>query len=146
MPIVNLGTCCGSDAISSVPAWLEAGNQGIDTAYNYGAVSRGQAEKWVPGGLQTDIRAALQSNSYSGKDVFITTKLPAGLWREGHSRGCGDAHAGAAILYQVRKSLAELGVHQLDLVLLHAPCSNRTNNVLLWRGLEDALIEGSSAP
>ena len=34
MPLINLGTCCGSESLQSVPVWLSAGGRGIDTAFD----------------------------------------------------------------------------------------------------------------
>ena len=42
----------------------------------------------------------------------------------------------------VKRNLVELGVEQIDLVLLHAPCRKRARNIEQWRGLERALDEG----
>ena len=71
MPRVSVGTCCGSDT-TGVPAWLDAGGTGIDTAYDYG--------KTCPGGKQTDLAKILDSRSGLKRgDIFLTTKIPAGL-------------------------------------------------------------------
>ena len=148
MPEVNLGTCCGSDVNMALPLWLAAGGRGVDTAYDYGGVLRGGLHKFVPGGLQSDIRAIVRDFA---EPVFITTKVPAGLGVLMQPNLLGDSCAavshgardlGALVLAQVHSDLQELGVAQLDLVLLHAPCANRTDNVRLWRGLELAHERG----
>ena len=36
MPVLNLGTCCGSKPSVGLPSWLAAGGVGIDTANDYG--------------------------------------------------------------------------------------------------------------
>jgi len=144
MPIINLGTCCGSESTLSVPVWLEAGGKGIDTAYDYGPTG-GDVQKWVEGGLQTDIRDALEGSPVTRSELFITSKVPAGLapptqfadypWGD-----CTDAYGSS--YEQVQQDLVELGIAQLDLVLLHAPCSQRARNIEQWRGLEAALADG----
>lgn len=36
MPVLSLGTCCGSKPSAGLQSWLEAGGVGIDTANDYG--------------------------------------------------------------------------------------------------------------
>ena len=111
MPKVNLGTCCGSQPKVGLAPWLAAGGRGIDTAYDYG--------KLVPGGRETDIKAVLAASSVPRKELFITTKIPAGY---GIVPGSCSGGAGEA-LRQVKENLKELGMSQVDLVLLHHPVS-----------------------
>ena len=146
MPRANLGTCCGSEAIVSTAAWLKHGQRGIDTAFDYGGIPRGGPTKWVPGGLQTDIRKVLSKSSVPRRDLFITSKVPAGLGLtlavKGKCAAASEADAIATVLRQVRADLTELGTAYLDLVLLHAPCRNDPTgqqDVWHWRGLELAL-------
>merc|ERR1719473_2646637 len=71
MPQVNLGTCCGSLPTVGLNPWLDAGGNGVDTAYDYG--------KLCPGGKQSDIAEIFETRQTKRTDVFITTKIPAGL-------------------------------------------------------------------
>ena len=43
---------------------------------------------------------------------------------------------------QVVCDLDEMGVSQVDLLLLHGPCRRRIDSVRMWKGLERALDEG----
>ena len=132
MPKVNLGTCCGSEATNSWPLWYAAGGRGVDTALDYG--------KECPGGKQSELGAAITKSGAPRDQVFITTKIRAGL---------DIAHGGPACLFQsadhalsqVKQDISELGVSQLDLVLLHAPCLSTSSNLKLWQGLEQALAQ-----
>lgn len=143
MPVMNVGTCCGSDVLTGVPAWLEAGGRGIDTAFDYGGVG----EKFVPGGLQTDLRDLMRRGTWPREQLFISTKVPGGLNPplQFGSYPFGKCVAGqfdspAENAYQqVLADLDELGVDQLDLVLLHAPCEDRALNRQLWAAMERAL-------
>jgi diketogulonate reductase-like aldo/keto reductase len=127
MPRINLGTCCGSSPSAGLPSWISAGGVGIDTAYDYQD--------------QADIKKIL------GRDrskFFITTKIPAGFGQES-----GDCRADPNVaLDYLKKDIEQLGVQQVDLVLLHAPCElfqkgkveNATaSNNALWQGLQEAL-------
>lgn len=130
MPVVNLGTCCGSQPKVGLASWLAAGGRGIDTAYDYG--------KLVPGGRESDIKAVLAKSSIPRSDLFITTKIPAG-----YGIAIGSCSGGAKeAMTQVLENLKELGMKQVDLVLLHHPCHTDAQNQGLWAGLEQALAQG----
>ena len=122
MPRVSLGTCCGSQPKIGLDAWLKAGGRGVDSAYDYG--------KTVSGGLQSEVRKVLEASGVQRKDVFITTKIPAGL---GFFSGFCVGGSKKALAF-VKQDLRELGIEQADLVLLHAPCLLRSNTQALWRG------------
>jgi len=130
MPRINLGTCCGSKPQAGLPGWLNAGGVGIDTAWDYKD--------------QPDIATFLKSSKIARSDVFITTKVPAGI---GAISNVSDCAADPEIaLWYVRDNLAQLGVDYVDLVLLHGPCElnpaikdpTAANNAL-WKGLQAAL-------
>ena len=135
MPRVNLGTCCGSDPKVGLGPFLDAGGVGIDTAFDYHD--------------QDHISKVLTSRKTGRADVFLTTKVPAGF---GNDTDCTEDPEVA--LRYVQENLKELGVDQVDLVLLHAPCEyqNRqkagtvknpvASNLALWHGLEAALKQG----
>ena len=41
----------------------------------------------------------------------------------------------------MQENLRELGMTQVDLVLLHHPCATAADNIGLWKGLEQALAQ-----
>ncbi len=135
MPRVNLGTCCGSDPSVGLGPFLDAGGVGVDTAFDYQD--------------QDHIATVFAARKTARADVFLTTKVPAGF---GNGTDCAE-DPDVALRY-VQENLKELGVAQVDLVLLHAPCAyqNRqkagtvkdpaASNLALWRGLETALQQG----
>lgn len=131
MPIVNLGTCCGSKPSVGLPVWLAAqtaGLAGVDTAFDY--MDQDKIAKVIAGRPRSSI--------------FVTTKLPAGL---GNATDC-TADPQIAIDY-VKYDLAQLGLDHVDLVLLHAPCKLNVNakngpvaDNALWAGLQAAVKAG----
>jgi len=124
MPTLNLGTCCGSDPAVGLTPWFQAGGRGIDTAWDYHD-------------QPTIGRILAESGSPPRSDVFILTKIPAGF---GNSSDC---HPDPSIaLRYVQDDVAQLGVKQVDLALLHAPCPISSANDALWQGLEKALAMG----
>lgn len=127
MPSVNLGTCCGSDPKQGLQGWLDAGGRGIDTAWDYHD--------------QTDIAVILKNNpSITRKELFITTKVPAGF---GNLTDCSIEHGADTSYNYVKTNLEQLQVDYVDLVLLHAPCAlggDKANNAL-WEGLQRAKQE-----
>ena len=132
MPRINLGTCCGSEVANAFPIWWASGGRGVDTAFDYG--------KEVPGGKQTELASAIDQVGAAREDIFITTKIRAGLDPLHGLKACVGLSADYA--YQaVLADLAELNVSQVDLVLLHAPCKSDATNAKLWKGLEQALAQ-----
>jgi diketogulonate reductase-like aldo/keto reductase len=125
MPTLNLGTCCGSDPSVGLTPWFQAGGRGVDTAWDY-------KDQPVIGAILK------QPSSPPRAEIFILTKIPAGF---GNSSDC-NADPSIAMRY-VQDDIAQLGVKQVDLVLLHAPCPNNpAGNNALWKGLEQALAAG----
>ena len=131
---ISLGTCCGSLPSAGLAPWLAAGGKGIDTAYDYG--------KNVPGGKEQSVAAVLAATGTSRSDVFITSKIPAGLDPTGKQCKSGDPQMALAT---VKENLRELNTSYLDLVLLHAPCrelfGGAKHDAALWKGLEMALAQ-----
>jgi hypothetical protein len=127
MPRINLGTCCGSKVSSAFPAWYIAGGRGVDTAFDYG--------KEVPGGKETDLGKAIVKAGAQRSSLFITTKIRAGLDILHGGKLCLGLSAEYA-LKAVQADLKELNVSQVDLVLLHAPCTSDATNLKLWKGME----------
>lgn len=130
MPRINLGTCCGSESTNSFPIWYAHGGRGVDTALDYG--------KECPGGKQTELAAAILKSGAPRTELFLTTKIRAGLDLSRGGPLCLFASPEYA-LKQVREDIKELNVTQLDLVLLHAPCVTTEKDYALWQGLEQAL-------
>ena len=140
MPKLNLGTCCGSLPELGVPAWFAAGGKGIDTAFDYND--------------QDVIAKELVASGRPRSGYFITTKIPAGIGAyEGNTTDCSLAHGKnltALALDYVKTNLAQLGVAQVDLVLLHAPCrfaklpvaDPTASDNALWTGLMAAKRQG----
>ena len=91
----------------------------------------------MPGGKQTDIAAVLSKKLVAREELFITTKIPAGI---GILTGLCVGGAEKA-LRQVKEDLKELNVSQVDLVLLHHPCLLSSQNDAMWKGLEQALAQ-----
>ena len=132
MPLVNLGTCCGSEATRSFPLWWSDGGRGVDTALDYG--------KECPGGTQVELAAAIRKVGAPRSAVFLTTKIRAGFDIAHGGPLCLGVSADYA-LSQVRQDISELNVSRVDLVLLHAPCISADANFKLWQGLERALAQ-----
>jgi len=139
MPSLNLGTCCGSDPTLGVPAWLQAGGVGIDTAYDYND--------------QPAIAATLAKVGKPRNEIFITTKVPAGV---GAIMSKGEPDKDCTLdpdraLSLVKEDLRQLNASYVDLVLLHGPCELQGSkakidpaeaNAAQWRGLQMALEQG----
>ncbi len=133
MPILSLGHpdftghyVNGTTAATEL--WLsdKVNGSGIDTAYVYHN--------------QAAVGAALRESGRSRRSYFVTTKIPGSIGRE-------------AALANVRDDLAQLGLKQADLVLIHTPCAcvpcgagcpKVSDDVLrqTWLGLQDAVSAG----
>ena len=113
-PSINLGTCCGSDPKVGIPAWLKDGGGGIDTSNDYSSTGD------IAGTLVGTPRAS----------YFMTSKV--------HVHGVTEPLTAEYAMRQVQLAATTLGVSQLDLMLIHHPASD-TENVALWKGLEQAV-------
>jgi len=139
MPSVNLGTCCGSDPKVGLKPWLTDARPvmganspiGIDTAWDYK--------------IQPDIASILKATGTKRGDVFLTTKIPTGF---GNATDClADP---SIVTRYMKENLAQLGVDQVDLALLHHPCPGRNQPAgsepkidgALWTGLVAAQKAG----
>ena len=118
--------------LRSLGPWLDAGGNGIDSAFDYG--------KLVPGGKQSEVADILKARQTARDSIFVTTKIPAGLGLE--PSDCLLATPDSA-LKQVQENLKELDMSYVDLVLLHAPCKvgGDKANAKLWAGLQMALAQ-----
>lgn len=84
------------------------------------------------------MRKAIDKVGAARDRLFITTKIRAGLDILHGGKLCLGLDA-EYVVAGVRADLAELNVSQVDLVLLHAPCSSDRTNAKLWQGMEQAL-------
>ena len=112
MPVLSLGTCCGSNPSVGVVPWLTNGGAGIDTAWDY------FDQKAVGQGI---LKSGVNRSS-----VFVLTKVPPVV----------DA------LAKVKDDLRQLGLAQADLILLHNPTTKASNAKLyaeLEQALEQGL-------
>lgn len=103
-------------AASTVRSALETGYRLIDGAYIYGN--------------EAGLGEGLRSSGVARKDVFITTKV----WNGDQGRDKARA--------SVERSLAAIGVDQLDLVLIHWPLPSRDLYVETWQALIEMRDEG----
>jgi diketogulonate reductase-like aldo/keto reductase len=95
---------------------LEAGYRLIDTAAMYGN--------------ESGVGAALRTSGVPREEVFVTTKLN------------NDAHGTDAARRAFDNSLAELGLDEIDLYLIHWPLPRQDRYVETWRALEAVAKEG----
>lgn len=112
MPVIGLGTWqLTRDTAGTVQAALEGGYRMIDTSGDYGT--------------QPGIAEALRRVDVDRREVYLVTKVEEDE----------DAHQAT------RDRLGELGVDDVDLVLIHRPPAEGVG-VELWRGLQRARDDG----
>jgi 2,5-diketo-D-gluconate reductase A len=104
------------DTQATVEEALQTGYRHIDTAAAY----RNEA----------GVGAAIAASGLPREEIFVTTKL----WNAAHGR---DATLAAA-----EKSLAELGVQQVDLYLIHWPLPFEDLYMETWRAFEELKADG----
>jgi diketogulonate reductase-like aldo/keto reductase len=117
MPILGLGTWqmnSGREAEDAALCALKTGYRLIDTASAYAN--------------EESIGKALHKSGIPREEVFITTKL----WNSDH--GYGSAIATCT------RSLERLGLHYIDLYLIHWPVTGIRNET--WKAMETLLGEG----
>ena len=100
VPRLGFGTfqLAGEEAYRSCRVALEAGYRHLDTAQGYGN--------------EAEVGRALRDSDLDRGEVFLTTKIKPSNARSRDVRG------------SIQTSLAELGVDQVDLVLLHWPAES----------------------
>ena len=122
VPMIVMGTGSGQKGDVEDAAtkwWSQAGGTGIDTAYGY------HDEDGIAAGL-VDVKPPRNK-------IFIETKIP-----------CSDYATATAAL---SSNLVQLGLHTVDLTLIHFPCSGHnaaTGNSETWRAMEDFQKAGKS--
>ena len=149
MPVVQLGTCCGSDPRVGLPPWVRQQKGqliGIDTAWAYctgchQTAHSAQCPSLATGGMnhscpgsgnvlgQPAIARQLKALRQPRSETFLITKLPTGHICNCTVPGCTPLphpqlgpNATTATLYLIKQNMQELGVETLDLVLLHGAC------------------------
>jgi diketogulonate reductase-like aldo/keto reductase len=151
MPMVNMGGyahchqrgCGGAlcrsvadcpGAPSNYSMWLALGNKGIDTAWQY------FTQPTIKHAIAGLLRAA----------VFLTTKIPTGQSKTGclnmadSSPATSPGNVSTAANYYIAENLRELGVAQVDMLLMHGPCATAELNLVAWRVLEAAQRRGDT--
>jgi diketogulonate reductase-like aldo/keto reductase len=126
IPRLGFGTWLlkeGDECYSAVAAALEAGYRHIDTArayHNEASVGRAVRDSGIP-----------------REEVFITSKVPA------------EAKSYDAAVEQFEITMHEIGLHYIDLLLIHAPWpwneigkDCREENKEVWRAMEEFLADG----
>lgn len=119
MPMVALGTGSGQkgNVTDAVMLWLQSGGMAIDTAYHYFD--------------ETDIKKGIDAVGAKRGDYFLETKIP-----------CSTKSGGAQA---IDSNLQQLGVAQVDLMLLHNPsCRGGASVQASWEALEDAFNAGKA--
>jgi diketogulonate reductase-like aldo/keto reductase len=111
MPQLGLGTWQMDDTAETVTHALETGYRLIDTSSDYNT--------------QPGIGEAIKNSKVDKADIFVTTKVEE----------TDDAYK------RVLSNLEELGVNQVDLILIHRPPKSGAGEQL-WKGLIKAKNEG----
>ena len=111
MPVLNLGTCCGSKPEVGMVPWIkaQAGSvAGIDTAWDYFD--------------QKAVGKGIVASGAARSSVFLLTKVPPVL----------------DVMTKVKDDLKQLGLAQADIILLHNP-TTKGENAKQYAALEQAL-------
>ncbi len=119
IPVLGLGVFRarpGRETREAVKAALALGYRHVDTARVYGN--------------ERDVGAAIEASGLARDQVFVTTKL----WN--------DDHGYDAALRACDASLADLGLEQVDLYLVHWPVPRLRRDS--WRAMERILADGKA--
>jgi 2,5-diketo-D-gluconate reductase A len=130
IPYLGFGTyLIGNDEVAATVAEaIRAGYRHIDTAEGY----RNEA------GVGVGIKQALESESLSRGDIFVTTKL----W-PGNPAWAQTAKTAESTVTSLEESLQRLGLKYVDLYLIHAPYE-RDQRLAQWRGLVELRRQGKA--
>lgn len=129
MPVVNLGGVESSPGNYSL--FMDIGGRGLDTALSYGT------------DIQTAVGEAVASTSVPRDEIFVTTKVmccPNYFTYQCEEPGL----ANLTTAQQVERDLKELGMDQVDLILLHWPCNTAEETSRTYAELEEALAQGKT--
>mmetsp|Transcript_40963 Transcript_40963/g.72031 ORF Transcript_40963/g.72031 Transcript_40963/m.72031 type:complete len:345 (-) Transcript_40963:28-1062(-) len=121
MPALGFGTCCrdgasGQPLIDSTKIWLSSGGRLVDTAEAYEN--------------QPDIAVAIRDSGVPREEIWITSKV-----------NTHDKRSRSDVVASIDRSLQELGVDYIDLMLLHDPLGAGPP-AELFRGLLEAKKSG----
>lgn len=97
MPMLSLGTCCGSEPGVGLLPWFQAGGRGIDTAWDYFD--------------QKSVGKGIRASGLARSEIFVLTKVPPLL----------------DVKKTVASDLEQLGLEYVDLLLLHNPTTKAEN-------------------
>jgi diketogulonate reductase-like aldo/keto reductase len=125
MPTVNLGGV--ESKPSNYSAFLAMGGVGLDTALTYG----------VP--TQTSVGAAIKASGLPRSKVFVTTKIPCCPQPIVGSM-CAN-YSGSKVPAEIQADLDQLGVPEVDLMLLHWPCDTMEETVAAYKYMEDMVTQ-----
>ena len=128
MPIVNLGGV--TEAPGNYTLFLELGGRGLDTALSYGTAT------------QEQVGAAIHSGIVPRDEIFVTTKVMCCPRAKTPSQ-C-TTYPNLTIAEQVDRDLKELGIDQIDLLLLHWPCITDEDTGQRYLELEEALASNKT--
>jgi 2,5-diketo-D-gluconate reductase A len=104
------------ETVAAAQAALEVGYRHIDTAQMYGN--------------EKEVGEAIRRSGIPREEVFVTSKV-SNKWRERDE-----------MLRSVDRSLADLGVDQLDLLLIHWPLPTVSDYVKRWTVMEEIYAGG----
>ena len=131
MPYVNLGGVHSHP--SNYSAWLSIGGVGLDTALMYGD------------DVQMHVGDAIRASKIPREKMFVTTKVPCcpapfSKWCSWYASEYADLDAGTRAEIDLRL----LGVDQVDLMLLHWPCTTTEQTIATYRALEEFALAGKA--
>ncbi|CAK9048852.1 unnamed protein product [Durusdinium trenchii] len=113
------------DVISGVMQWLELGGRHIDTAHDYGT--------------EPDVGKAIRLSNVPRKEIFITTKIPGPIGRDAvKTLVLNETLPKLGTEYAARRRIrwrdverelsgSASGCLQVDLLLIHTPCLERSD-------------------
>lgn len=99
---------------------------GLDTALTYG----------VP--TQTSVGDAIRKSHLPRERVFVTTKIPCCPY---DGRDCLANYSASGVPAEFEADLTQLGLEQVDLMLLHWPCKTLDETVATYKQMEKMLVQ-----
>jgi diketogulonate reductase-like aldo/keto reductase len=126
IPTIGFGTWLleeGDECYTSVSEALRLGYRHIDTARAYGN--------------EASVGRAIRDSGIPREQIYVTSKIPA------------EAKSHEAAVAAFETTMRELGIDQLDLLLIHAPWpwdeigkDCREENKQVWKAMEDFVADG----
>lgn len=125
MPMINHGS--GNQTL-----WIELGGSGMDTALEYGEAN------------EQSIKTAVQANLVERSKLFVTTKVPccpSDVY--GYStKKCKSWSSWQSTGAHIDLALKNIGIGQVDLLLMHYPCNDWEGTLAAYKEMEAALGAG----